>query len=75
MFSVCIAMSTAIPSIFMLTYGATFYRDRAFLKRLLPLILVALLPVTFMVVFCFYRAAFMQMTAAEQAIFAPVWPC
>ena len=27
-----------------------------------------------MVVFCLYRAAFMPMAAAEQEIFAPVWP-
>jgi hypothetical protein len=55
-------------------FGKKIFTDRALIKRLLPLLGVALLPVVFLVVFAFYRAAFIQMGPGQQALFSPVWP-
>jgi hypothetical protein len=68
------ALSVACPLLFFMIFGKKIFTDRALLKRMLPLFGVALLPVVFLVVFTFYRAAFIQMGPGQQALFSPVWP-
>jgi hypothetical protein len=68
------SLSVACPVLFSMVFGKKIFTDRALIKRLLPLLGVALLPIVFLVVFAFYRAAFIQMGPGQQALFAPVWP-
>ncbi|GMI43117.1 hypothetical protein TrCOL_g9071 [Triparma columacea] len=68
-----IAAPSACLALFHDIFGRTFFTKQV-LFPLLPLIGVGLLPAVFMVGFCFYRSAFMQMTTGQQAAFGPVWP-
>jgi hypothetical protein len=55
-------------------FGKKFITDFTLIKRLAPLLATALLGITFVSVFAFYRAAFIQMGPGQQALFSPVWP-
>ncbi|GMH64434.1 hypothetical protein TrRE_jg11085 [Triparma retinervis] len=73
-----IAASIGFPitasQLFYQIFGKKIFTDWALIKRLAPLIAVPFLCITFTVVFAFYRAAFIQMTPSQQALFGPVWP-
>jgi hypothetical protein len=73
LFVTVVAAPTAAIALFQNIVGWQIFTKKVFLP-LLPLICVGLLPAVFMVGFCFYRAAFMQMSTGEQAAFGPVWP-
>ncbi|GMI41159.1 hypothetical protein TrCOL_g2730 [Triparma columacea] len=68
------SLSVACPVLFYMIFGKKIFADLAMIKRLLPLFGVALLPIVLIVVFAFYRAAFIQMGPGQQALFGPVWP-
>ncbi|GMI27202.1 hypothetical protein TrCOL_g9466 [Triparma columacea] len=73
-FGPCVGFSVACTILFYMIFGKKIFADWALIKRLLPLFGVALLPIVFVVVFVFYRAAFIQMGPGQQALFGPVWP-
>ncbi|GMI22771.1 hypothetical protein TeGR_g641 [Tetraparma gracilis] len=68
------AVSTAASALFAMIFGKKSITDWALIKRLAPLLATALLGIAFVVVFAFYRAAFIQMGPGQQALFGPVWP-
>jgi len=61
-------------SLFSLVFGTRFFTDARLVKKLLPLIGVAVLPIVFLVVFVFFRAFFMNLNPAQQAFAGPLWP-
>lgn len=69
-----VMLSFACSILFYMIFGKKIFADWALIKRLLPLLGVALIPIVFLFVFAFYRAAFIQMGPGQQALFGPVWP-
>jgi hypothetical protein len=72
------ASSLALPTLLLLAVHDAFGLRTAFSAKmrrvLLPPLLLALLPVVFLLVFATYRAIFSQLPPSHQTYVAPLWP-
>jgi hypothetical protein len=61
-------------TLLLLIFGSKIFTSMKLVKTILPLLGVPLLSIVFVVVFCFFRAAFEQCTPGQQAFLSPLWP-
>ena len=74
LWGVSAAFICAFHGLFSTVFGRTYFLNIKLVKQILPLAAVALLPGIFLVVFCFYRAAYSRMSDAQQSIICVLWP-